>query len=235
MGAGGAGFAVVLHPHPRLPPDTAAGPVRMWPGGVTSGSGNSPCSGPGDKSRLLLHPFPISSPAPRPSGPCAHLHCWLLGTCPPRWGVHPMGYARWAGRGGWQECCHPLMGCSLWAGRMLKGCSRDARGVLEGCLRNAQGTHGLPSGKASHPPGVMDPQWLHQLHPLEVGSLISSVREWWYQSCHPLWGCQGGTRVRGGIASPCPHLPGTHLSGSPHLFETLASGTSASAMCLGLF
>lgn len=73
---------VCTHPpsSSSAPTGHGCGPLRMQPGGVTSGSGNSPCSGPGDKSRLLLHPFPLSSSAPRPAGLCTLPRCWPLGT-----------------------------------------------------------------------------------------------------------------------------------------------------------
>ena len=141
-GAGGTEFALVPHPHPHLPRDTAAGPVRMRPGGVTSGSGNSPCSGLGDKSRLLLHLFPLCSPAPRPAGLCALPRCWPLGTWLRR-GVHPRGYAPQGGRGGRQECCHPRRGL-LAAGRW------DVQGMLEGC-----------SGSCPGKPGILWMRWTH--------------------------------------------------------------------------
>ena len=134
------------HPHPRLPLDTAVGLMRMQPGGVTSGSGNSPCSGPGDKPRLLPLPFPTSSPAPRPAGLSALPRCWPPGT----WlcvGVSvPGGMHGGVGEGGGGSAA-----ILAWAAR----CGQA------GCWRDARGTLGLPSGKARRPLGARDPWWLH--------------------------------------------------------------------------
>lgn len=165
VGAGGAMFAP--HPHPRLPPDTAADATRRR----HLRQRKLPLLRAGDKSRLLLRPFP---PCPPPRGALLPpsllaLGTWLPLVCP-FWGTHTAGWARV----GVLPSSH---GWALGAGGMLQGCSRDTRGML-----------GLPSGKARHPPGVTDPQWLHQLRPLEAEGLISDVRGWWDQSCHLLWG-----------------------------------------------
>lgn len=149
VGPGGAGFALVPHPHPQLPPDTAVGPC-----GCSRAASPPAAETPPAQGRVISHGF-SSTPSPSPPLPLAP-----LGSAPslaagpsglgsalghPPQGICTTGWAR--GKAGVLRRCR---GCSLRAGKMLEGCSKNAGGMLR-----------LPSGKARHPPGVMDPQCLH--------------------------------------------------------------------------
>lgn len=128
LGAGGATF--VPHPHPRLPPDTAADATRRR----HLRQRKLPLLRAGDKSRLLLHPLPLCPLPPSrralPPPSLLALGTWLPLGCP-SWGDTPQGGQRW-------ECCHPRM-AAHW---VQAGCSRDAPGILEGCLGSPLGKPG---------------------------------------------------------------------------------------------
>lgn len=80
VGAGGAGFVLV-------PPVLILGSHWTWPWACADAAGRrsppaaeAPPAQGWAMSRLLLHPFPLSSPVPRPAALCAHTRCWPLGT-----------------------------------------------------------------------------------------------------------------------------------------------------------
>lgn len=98
------------HPHPRLPLDTAVEPVRMRLSRVTSGSGNSPCPGPGDSS---LGPGFSSTPSGSWMGRTHH----GVG----KGGAGSAAFLVWADR------CRI---CLRGAQGALKGCSGSPLGVM---------------------------------------------------------------------------------------------------------